>query len=314
MPRDPRYSRDHQRTRDAWLRLVTTASPCCRCQHPLGDGKIALDHNDNGIGYKGFAHDTPCPVCGKRCNSRAGGQHAALNQGKRLRERDCDVCGKPYKATYPAQKTCGQRACIEQAKAATRARRTLPPPPDGNARAWLSLSISVCHVYHYQRGWSLVNLGGFDLIIALAAFLVVAAGVIGLNFRINRNTANVTNYRDAAQSWESKARAQETEIADLQTKVADLQNQLTAEREARHVLEGVVSGKSAVENLEMKVEAEFANIKAAFADWTGEARKEHLAQKELLTSWTGEVRDFLHSLDPWMDSVSSKLDRLDGQA
>lgn len=147
-----------------------------------------------------------------------------------------------------------------------------------------------------------MNLGGVDLIVALCAFLVVAAGVIGLNFRISRNTQNVANYRDAAQSWESKAKAQEIEIADLNAKVANLTQKLAAETEARHTLEGIVTGKTAVETLRLEMQNEFTSLKAAFTDWTSEARREHATQRELFQSWTGEARTF-------MGDVSHKLDR-----
>jgi hypothetical protein len=131
-----RYGRQHQRTRDALLPNVTPLTPCCRCSHPLGGGRIALDHNDEGTGYLGFAHDTPCPICGQRCNSRAGGQQAALRAGRQLRQRTCAVDGRPFTASFPDQQTCGLPACVAALRDARRKRRDLPPPPPSNARPW----------------------------------------------------------------------------------------------------------------------------------------------------------------------------------
>jgi len=120
----------HKRVRETMLRAFRPGQLCTRCQHPMENGdRLDADHNDNGAGYRGLSHSSPCRTCGKRCNQRAGGQAGALRQGKKLRERDCVICGKPYVAAMPDQVTCGQRSCITQIRAIRKARRPDPAPP-----------------------------------------------------------------------------------------------------------------------------------------------------------------------------------------
>lgn len=131
-----RYGRKHQRTRAAWLPSVTPLTPCTRCHHPLGYGNIALDHSDDGQSYLGFAHESPCPTCNQRCNQVAGGINAALRAGRKLRQRLCEVDGKPYTAKDSKQRTCGSRECENALRAANKARTSLPDPPPSNTRTW----------------------------------------------------------------------------------------------------------------------------------------------------------------------------------
>jgi hypothetical protein len=131
-----RYGRAHQRARKQGLPSVTPQTPCSRCGHPLGHGDIDLDHNDSGVGYRGFAHHSPCPVCRQRCNQVAGGITSALRRGFRLRQRLCEVDGKPYIARDSKQRTCGSPECVNALRAANRARTTVPEPPPSNARPW----------------------------------------------------------------------------------------------------------------------------------------------------------------------------------
>lgn len=66
---------------------------------------------------------------------------------------------------------------------------------------------------------TVVALGG------LISLLIVAAGIVGASFRIGRNTATISNYRDAAQSFEIKANALEDETESLQRQIKTLQDQ-----------------------------------------------------------------------------------------
>lgn len=120
-----------------------------------------------------------------------------------------------------------------------------------------------------------VTAGTIELIMAILGFVIVAGGLAGLSYRVNRSQANVTQYRDAADAWEKKATAQETQIRDLQAKVTALQAQLAAEKEARQVLEGVVTGKSAVEALAREMAMAFSNVvsKNDFLTWQNEVRQ-----------------------------------------
>jgi len=114
----PRYGTEHRRIRAVLYRQLPWGAPCQRCGHPMYPGyeRLALDHADDGTGYLGFSHDSPCSICGERCNSAAGGRHRARNAGEKLRNRRCIICGTPYTASAGSdgarQVTCGRQACI----------------------------------------------------------------------------------------------------------------------------------------------------------------------------------------------------------
>jgi len=101
---------------------------------------LNLDHNDDGVGYKGFSHSSPCRTCGRRCNQSAGGVKGALQQGKRLRNRACIICGKPFTASRGTDgseaATCGQRACVTELRRIRRENRSDPEPPPPSGRVY----------------------------------------------------------------------------------------------------------------------------------------------------------------------------------
>lgn len=138
----PQYGRRHQRARQTALSLVSWGmSECCRCGHPLEYGdRVDLDHRDDGAGYNGLAHSSPCRVCGEKCNQKAGGEKAALQAGKQLRERRCVICGTPFTAgagRYSARTaTCGAQACKTELRRIRAARQPDPEPPPPAGRTW----------------------------------------------------------------------------------------------------------------------------------------------------------------------------------
>ena len=131
----------HKRARKALLPgVVPGETPCYRCRHPLEAGDlIQLDHAGDGS-YGGFSHGSPCRVCGKRCNQRAGGIKAALLAGKQLRDRACVICGKNFTASRGTDgslaATCGSRDCVRQIRAMRKARLDDPDPPPQTGRPW----------------------------------------------------------------------------------------------------------------------------------------------------------------------------------
>jgi hypothetical protein len=133
------YGRPHQRLRKALYPYIQWGvTPCYRCGHPLEAGdRVELDHADDESGYGGFSHGrSPCRICGKSCNRRAGGQKAALLAGRRLRERSCAICAMPYEATFPGQATCGKQACITALRRGRKDRQPDPEPPAQAGRTW----------------------------------------------------------------------------------------------------------------------------------------------------------------------------------
>jgi hypothetical protein len=140
MPRK-RYGRAHQRTRAAALRAWSPGEVCPRCGHPVDPGldELHLDHDEDG-GYLGLSHGSPCRTCGRRCNLQHGGLKSAQLAGKQPSERRCVICGTPYKASRgsdgAAQRTCGNKDCVQHLKALRRARKEDPAPPDVTGRTW----------------------------------------------------------------------------------------------------------------------------------------------------------------------------------
>jgi hypothetical protein len=51
--------------------------------HPRPNGKtdnLHADHVPGTTRYRGLAHGTPCPTCGKRCNQSDGGRRGRARQ------------------------------------------------------------------------------------------------------------------------------------------------------------------------------------------------------------------------------------------
>jgi hypothetical protein len=54
------------------------------------------------------------------------------------------------------------------------------------------------------------------------SLLLTVVAILAASFKTSRNTVSMSNYRDAAQSWEAKSKAQDIEIAELKEKVANM--------------------------------------------------------------------------------------------
>jgi hypothetical protein len=96
--------------------------------------------------------------------------------------------------------------------------------------------------------------------VAILAFLVTAGGVIGVSLRIGRNTQTIANYREAATSWEAKAKAQEGQIEELQAADTAKATQITELTAKVQLLQDMVTGKTAIEQLAAQVADTFARI------------------------------------------------------
>ena len=119
-----------------------------------------------------------------------------------------------------------------------------------------------------------IDSGTLVAFFAVASFIFAIVGILG-QWRVSRNTAALTQYRDIAKAWEDKARVQESEISDLQTDkhhkdqiIAELQGKVT-------VLQDALTGKAAWDVLEVRI-AEALTI-------AGETRTEVRKVHELLT-------------------------------
>jgi len=103
--------------------------------------------------------------------------------------------------------------------------------------------------------------------VGIASFLLTAAGIVGMGFRVGSNTQTVKNYRDTAQSYKERADAQEVQISSLQAALANKDHQIAELQAKMEVLERLVLGES--------------TAKALRADHAGLARKMEQAYAEL---------------------------------
>jgi Tfp pilus assembly protein PilX len=105
-----------------------------------------------------------------------------------------------------------------------------------------------------------VTIEGVLVVVAVVTLLIAAAGVVGGQFRISRNATAIKITTEIAQAWENKAKVQEQQIHDLELSAAKQSQQTTAALAAKdaeiaelrarvEVLQDLVTGKSAVENL-----------------------------------------------------------------
>lgn len=100
------------------------------------------------------------------------------------------------------------------------------------------------------------------VVIGILGFLGGLATLLGGNYRVARNAKIVADYEAGYKGLEAKAKGQEQQIGELQreagekdTKIADLEHQLTDMQGRMSVLQEVVTGKSALEELTRQLAA-----------------------------------------------------------
>ena len=121
---------------------------------------------------------------------------------------------------------------------------------------------------------SLISVASVAGVIAL---LIVVAGIIGGSYRLSRNTAVVTSYRETAQAWEQKAAVQADQLATQAAQIRELELQRGECREQIKKLEGQVdllsqwaTGKATADALLAGQESIIAHIGAVQAEILGQ--------------------------------------------
>lgn len=108
-----------------------------------------------------------------------------------------------------------------------------------------------------------ITSGDVGVIVGVLAFLFAFIGVVA-SWKTSRNTAALSRYRDAAQSWESYAKAKDAELAELREqsdhRITDLEAGAKAKDAQIAELQGKVSvlqealtGRVSWEILEQKI-------------------------------------------------------------
>jgi uncharacterized protein HemX len=99
-------------------------------------------------------------------------------------------------------------------------------------------------------------------LIAVLTFLVTAAGIAGGSWKIQRNTQTVAVYKQAAEAWEAKSKAQDAhietqddQIIKLGESMAEKDRQIAELRGQISTLQDMVTGRSAVEAMDARLAA-----------------------------------------------------------
>lgn len=76
-------TKQHRQARARLLAAFTPGDPCCLCHHPMWPPTRDLhaDHIPGTNDYRGLAHGTRCPTCGKCCNQVDGARRGRAKQG-----------------------------------------------------------------------------------------------------------------------------------------------------------------------------------------------------------------------------------------
>jgi cell division protein FtsB len=102
---------------------------------------------------------------------------------------------------------------------------------------------------------------------SLVGILLVTAGTVGTwaAMRVGKNTQTVSNYREAAQSWQLKSQAQGAEIKELQAENTELRKQVADLSGQVGVLRDLITGASAVAEHDTRVNAYHSEVMARLA-------------------------------------------------
>lgn len=101
-----------------------------------------------------------------------------------------------------------------------------------------------------------------DIILAAVAVIglfVGTANVLG-TFRFSRNTNLITLYRETAEAWEARSKAQDAEISELQTRETTKDAQIAGLNGRVTVLQDMVTGKTMLEEQGRKIDENTAKV------------------------------------------------------
>jgi len=129
-----------------------------------------------------------------------------------------------------------------------------------------------------------VNFEAILTVVAVVSLLLTAAGAIGGQYRINRTDRSVKITKEIAEAWEAKAQQQESQIADMKQLAAEREQETTAALAAKdteiaelrarvQVLQDLVTGKSAIEDLAIRLDTRLTELFSEINVVRGDVRK-----------------------------------------
>jgi hypothetical protein len=130
-----------------------------------------------------------------------------------------------------------------------------------------------------------MNSGLILTIVALVTLLITAAAGVGGSWRLSRNTQSVNVYRENALAWQQKAELQSGQITDLQTASAVKDQQIIELKARLSTLEGVVTGKSMIQELSQRLDLRWTELLAQVSELRGGQRQ--IQERLSITSGSG---------------------------
>ena len=129
-----------------------------------------------------------------------------------------------------------------------------------------------------------MNFEAILTVVAVVSLLLTAAGAIGGQYRINRTDRSVKITKEIAEAWEAKAQQQESQIADMKQLAAEREQETTAALAAKdteiaelrarvQVLQDLVTGKSAIEDLAIRLDTRLTELFSEINVVRGDVRK-----------------------------------------
>jgi predicted RNase H-like nuclease (RuvC/YqgF family) len=130
-----------------------------------------------------------------------------------------------------------------------------------------------------------------SVLAAVVAVLLAIAGSIGgvAVFRSTRNTAIVTNYKQAADSYRERAEALEVETRDLHATNQQQAQQIAALQAQVQTLGDIVSGRSAIEELHRHMSESLGAITRQIDAAQGAVVTEIRTSREIFLHGKGET-------------------------
>lgn len=146
-------------------------------------------------------------------------------------------------------------------------------------------------------------------IVAVIGLLITAATVVGGSFRVSRNTATVTRYKEAADSWQAKAVAQDEKIEAQEERITVLQHEIAAKDAA------FTAEMSAKDTLISQLQGRLSVLQEVV---TGKAVLDEISQRqvEFLNSWdnrTGEILNQVAATRGENRAIHERLDVISAQ-
>lgn len=124
------------------------------------------------------------------------------------------------------------------------------------------------HAYLLAAGfWDSSSVLGWSAFIGL---VITAATVIGASARNSHNAQTLANYRDAARSWKEKSEAQDVAIKELEARDAEKDRQLSELNGRLAMLQDMVMGKPAFDQLVADFARVFAQMDSRAATIMGQ--------------------------------------------